>query len=192
MVNNTELTDDVVVGGAMGVSSTGATGTSITQVTVIGAENGVVLAKEAQNVGLTSSSRTVDSLVVGSQTTGFRADGEDQWLFDHCAAAPAAGPAYQPDDAHVTARVTAAPGLGGCLVYLPKGSPLRGAGSGTLDVGANVLHRYEGGVLMPNLPLWTPGFPCGDLVGGVNDDPATSCNGVHTRLHVATADCPLP
>jgi hypothetical protein len=163
--------------------------------TVIGAASGVVLAKEAQNVGLTSSSRTIDSLVVDSQTTGFRADGEDQWSFDHCAAVPAAGAAYQPDDAHVTARVTAAPALGGCLVYLPKASPLHGAGSGTLDVGASVLHRYEGGVLMPNLPLWTPGtgaFPCGDSVGGVNDDPATSCLGVHTRLHVAAADCPLP
>jgi hypothetical protein len=197
-VLNTDLTDNVIVGSTLGVSSNGADTTRIKQLTVIGAGSGVVLAKEAQNVGLTSSSMTVNALVVDFQSNGFRADGEDQWTFDHCAAAPAAGAtgaAYLPDDAHVTGRVSAAPNLGGCMVYLPKASPLRGAGSGTLDVGASVLDRYEGGALMPTMPLWKPGtgqFPCGDVVGGVNDDPTTSCLGVHTRLHVATADCPLP
>jgi hypothetical protein len=197
IVRNTELTDDVVVGGAVGVSSAGAVNTTVSQVTIIGAASGIVFAKEPQNVGVTSSSRTFDSLVVDFQTTGFRADGEDDWSFDHCAGAPAAGttaPLYQPDDAHVASRIATAPDLGDCLVYLPAGSRLRGAGSGTRDVGAGVLDRYEGGVLTTK-PLWAPGtgaFPCGDLVAGVNDDANTSCIGVHTRLHVNAAGCQIP
>ncbi len=199
IVQNTELTDDVVLGagGLIGVSSSGAVSTRVSQVTVIGAGSGIVFAKEAQNHGVTSSSRTVDSLVVDFQTTGFRADGEDDWSFDHCAGAPAAGttaPLYQPDDAHVASRVATAPDLGDCLVYLPVGSRLRGAGSGTRDVGAGVLDRYEGGVLTTK-PLWDPGtgaFPCGDVVAGVNDDANSSCIGVHTRLHVNAAGCQLP
>jgi hypothetical protein len=197
IVQNTELTDDVVVGGAVGVSSAGAVQTRVSQLMVVGAGSGVVFAKEPQNQGITSSSRTVDSLVVDFQTTGFRADGQDDWSFDHCAGAPAAGtmaPLYEPDDAHVASRVAAAPDLGACLVYLPAGSRLRGAGSGTRDVGASVLDRYENGVLTTK-PRWAPGtgaFPCGDVVAGVNDDASTSCIGVHTRLHVAAATCPLP
>ena len=140
----------------------------------------------------------VGILIVDFQTTGFRADGENDWSFDHCAGAPAAtaasAPLYQPDDAHVASRVAIAPDLGDCLVYLPVASRLRGAGSGTRDVGAGVLDRYEGGVLTTK-PLWAPGtgaFPCGDVVAGVNDDANTSCIGVHTRLHVNAADCQLP
>jgi hypothetical protein len=197
IVQNTELTDDVVVGGSVGVSSAGAVSTRVSQVTVIGAESGLVFAKEPQNQGVTSSSMTVDSLVVDFQTTGFRAEGENDWSFDHCAGAPASGttaPLYQPDDAHVASRIATAPDLGDCLVYLPAGSRLRGAGSGTRDVGAGVLDRYEGGVLTTK-PLWAPGtgaFPCGDIVAGVNDDANTSCIGVHTRLHVNAAGCQIP
>jgi hypothetical protein len=196
-VLNTTLTDDVVIGGVLGVSSAGAVNTTIAQLTVVGAASGVVFAKEPQNVGVTSSSSTVDSLVVGFQSAGFRAEGENDWSFDHCAAAPAAGATgagYLPDDPHVTSRISAQPDLGGCLVYLPAGSQLRGAGSGTRDVGASVLERYEGGLLTTK-PLWAPttgAFPCGAIVAGVNDDPATSCSGVHLRLHVATTACPLP
>jgi hypothetical protein len=196
VVRNTELTDNVVVGGAAGVSSSGAVRTTIEGLTVVGAQGGVVLVKEAANAGVSSSSSTVDAVVVDFQAAGFSAEREDDWSFDHCAAGPAVGApgaAYVPDDAHVTGRVAAAPELGGCLVYLPKGSALRGAGVGARDVGANVLARYEGGLLTTK-PLWDPttgAFPCGALID-VNDDPATSCIGVHTRLHVAATDCPLP
>jgi hypothetical protein len=43
--------------------------------------------------------------------------------------------------------------------------------------------------------LWDPRtgqFPCGAVVAGLNDTPETSCIGVHERLHVDSADCPLP
>ena len=84
--------------------------------------------------------------------------------------------------------------LGGCLVYIPADSPMRGAGPGGIDIGANVVYRYRDGVLT-GLPLWDPqtgAFPCGAVVPGVNDDPATSCIGIHERLHVGTPDCALP
>jgi hypothetical protein len=44
------------------------------------------------------------------------------------------------------------------------------------------------------VPLWDPTtgqFPCGATVAGLNDGEA-SCKTVHTRLHVGTADCPVP
>jgi hypothetical protein len=196
MVLGTALRDDVVVGGSVGISSAGAVNTQVRQLSVIGAANGVFFVKEPQNIGVQSTSATFDSLVAGFQGVGFRADGETSWSFDHCAAAGGNGPTYtfQPDDAHVTSRVTVGPDLGGCLVYLPASSALKHAGSGANDVGANVLFRYEGGQLT-TAPLWdaaTGAFPCGAVVPGVNDDLATSCRGVHQRLHVAAADCPLP
>jgi Right handed beta helix region len=195
IVRRTELVDDVIIGGAAGVSSAGAIGTSIQQVTVIGAANGFLFVKEPPNTGLQSTSDTVNSLAV-VQAEAFRATGEANWSFDHCAAMSSIGPIsyYVPDDGHVTSKVAVPSDLGGCLVYLPAASALKHAGKGTNDVGANVLSRYEGGQLTP-MPLWTTGtgaFPCGAVVAGVNDDPATSCLGVHKRLHVAAPDCPLP
>ena len=69
-------------------------------------------------------------------------------------------------------------------------------------VGANVLRRYEDGILGPTL-LWTQAtgeFPCGTVVDVVNrDSEKPSCTGVHKRLNVAPAGtpadathCPLP
>jgi len=79
-------------------------------------------------------------------------------------------------------------------VYLPPASPLRGAGAGARDVGAEVVYRYEGGLLTTER-LWDAAagtFPCGATVPGLNDDPTQSCVGVHQRLHVGSAGCPLP
>ena len=97
------------------------------------------------------------------------------------------------DDSNVVDPVNVDPELGGCLVYLPEGSPLRGAGADGADIGANVLYRYRDGG-ETDVPLWDHDgrFPCFGVVEGVNDDPSTSCTGIHERLHVGTADCPLP
>jgi hypothetical protein len=85
-------------------------------------------------------------------------------------------------------------GGGGCLVYLPTGSNMKGAGKDGGDIGANVLRRYEDGVLTGDL-LWdrvTGAFPCGATVPGINDVPGTSCFDVHLRIHVNGSGCPLP
>ena len=71
---------------------------------------------------------------------------------------------------------------------------MKGAGKNGADIGANVLYRYQDGVLT-NLPLWDPTtgkFPCGSVVTGMNDVPGSSCNDVHQRLNVNTNGCSFP
>jgi hypothetical protein len=89
---------------------------------------------------------------------------------------------------------TGNPNINGCIVYIPDGSNLKGAGLGGADIGANVLYRYQDGALT-TVPLWDTGtgaFPCGAIVAGINDVPGNSCFDVHQRLHVNTSDCPFP
>lgn len=85
------------------------------------------------------------------------------------------------------------PQLGTCLVYLPDGSPMKGAGQGGADIGANVLYRYENGTLTTT-PLWGPdgAFPCGTVVAGLNDVAGSSCRDVHQRLNVNSNGCAFP
>jgi len=92
---------------------------------------------------------------------------------------------------------TADPMLGGCYVYIPDGSPMRGAGAGGEDIGARIVNRYVDGVITAE-PLWDPSsgaFPCGAVVDGVNDEttfPGGTCSTVHERLHVGTGGCAIP
>lgn len=86
------------------------------------------------------------------------------------------------------------PKLGSCIVFIPSGSPMKGAGANGRDIGANVLYRYRSGVLTAE-PLWnreTGGFPCGAIVPGVNDQAGVSCFDLHTRLNVNTNGCAFP
>jgi hypothetical protein len=85
-------------------------------------------------------------------------------------------------------------GAGGCWLWAPDGSNMKGAGADGRDIGASVLRRYQDGVLTTQR-LWDPtsgAFPCRAVVPGVNDDPSRSCSGVHTRLHVNTSECRFP
>jgi hypothetical protein len=169
----------------------------VEQVSVIGAANGLLLVQEPQNVGIESTSTTTNTVAAGIKQLAFHSAGEAIWSFDHCDAMSDGGTLtdYVPDDVHVTSKVTATPALGGCLVYLPSGSVLKEAGTGAQDVGANVIYRYGDDDQLSLTRLWdgtTGAFPCGAVAPGVNDDPMTSCVGVHQRVHVGTADCPLP
>lgn len=90
------------------------------------------------------------------------------------------------------------PALGGCLVYVPEASPMRGAGGGGEDIGARIVNRYIDGRLT-DIPLWEPGtgaFPCGAIIAdGINDEtifPGGTCSTVHDRLHVGASGCALP
>ena len=86
------------------------------------------------------------------------------------------------------------PALGACIVFVPDGSPMKGAGDGGADIGANVLYRYQDGEPTTE-PLWdatTGAFPCGAVVAGVNDTPGSACIDVHERLHVNSGGCSLP
>ncbi len=177
LVVGTEIVGDVVLGGGAGVQSAGAVGTRINELTVLGATAGVLLARDPPNAGVGATSTTTNALATGFSQAGFQSTGEDQWSFDHCATFSGAGPQFVPADRHVTNSLGVDPALGGCLVYLPSTSPLRGAGAAGADVGANIVRRYENGLLTSAL-LWdatTHAFPCGAPVATINDDPSSGC-----------------
>lgn len=87
------------------------------------------------------------------------------------------------------------PRLRGCYAVPPADSPLRGMLGDGGRVGAEVLYRSIDGGLTQEL-LWElardGGFPCGAVITGVNDDPATACTTLHLRFGVDLPDCPLP
>ncbi|MFO0570425.1 MAG: right-handed parallel beta-helix repeat-containing protein, partial [Polyangiaceae bacterium] len=102
---------------------------------------------------------------------------------------PASNPHYDPLDTPLSTD----PGLGTCRLWVPVGSPMKGAGQNGGDIGATVLYRYENGALGTE-PLWDPKtgkFPCGATVEGVNDM-AGSCFDVHERLNVGKNACAFP
>jgi hypothetical protein len=85
------------------------------------------------------------------------------------------------------------PQIGPCMVFIPKDSPMKGAGKDGADIGANILYRYQDGTLT-NQPLWNPqtgAFPCGEVLPGLNDLSGSSCSDVHERLNVNANGCSL-
>lgn len=90
---------------------------------------------------------------------------------------------------------TGSPGFGACKMWIPAGSPLKGAGTGGSDIGATILYRYVNGVLT-STPLWDPTtgeFPHGapDL-DGTNRAAGQSLFDIHIRLNVNTGGCSFP
>jgi hypothetical protein len=196
-ISGTQLSNDVVVGGALGISDAGSRNTTIDKCSVFDAARGVYVVKEPQNLAIPASMTTTSTLVMGFQSVGFFADIRlASWAIAHCAASGGYDPAnesYEPDDpAHVMDKVMAKPeDVGVCRAYIPAG-PLR---TGALnDVGANVIYQYdETGTLMMDQLVWGPVFAgCGGTVMGVNDMSKPSCETVNQRLDVRTPACPLP
>ena len=207
-VTGTDLEDDVVIGGAAGISSAGAVGTIINELTVIDAANGVRIIREPQNAGVSSTSATTSSLVTGFQAEAFEIFQESSWSFDHCAT-DATGTLTANNfvmlapngPGTVTNQVPFMSDLHGCQFYVPAGSSLEGAGAGGSDVGANVIDLYDDDGSLSQMPLWsaTAGFvPCGVVLPGKdkegNDINSTlACTDVATRLNLApTGQCPFP
>jgi hypothetical protein len=200
-IRGTKLVDNAVLGGAAGLSSAGAVDTTVQRFTSAGTANGVLFIKEPQNGPLMSSMMTTNSLAI-VQDVGFRSDNETSWSFDHCAvmtSVPAAAYIYVPPDAsHVSGQLAVPSDLGACQVFIPEASALKHAGLGTA-VGADIINRYENGVLTATR-LWSVdgSFPCGPVTS-LNSNPATSCAEIHKRLRITPAgaapspsSCPLP
>ena len=205
IITNTILSNDVVIGGVEGISSAGAVNTAIDEVSVINAANGFIIRKEPQNMGLTSTSKTTNSLVANFQAVAFDGEGESTYSFDHCATSGGYNPGmedYVPGD-FVTNALAAPSPLGPCLVYQPSTSPLKNAGVGAsgvpVDVGANVVYEYLNGALS-STPLWTSaGFRCGAQITIAGDDGGApvvvnpDCANVATQhLNVASKGCASP
>jgi hypothetical protein len=105
---------------------------------------------------------------------------------------PGLGP-LKPEDV-VEALSEENPQMGSCIVFIPEGSPMKGAGKNGEDIGANILYRYKNGILTRQ-GLWnrkTGAFPCGAIVPGLNNIPGSSCIDVHERLNVNANGCNLP
>jgi hypothetical protein len=195
-LSDTELANDIVVGGALGISDAGSVGTKIDKVSVIDAARGVSVIKEPQNFAIPASMATTNTLVSGFQSVAFFADVNlKSWDFAHCAVAGGydATLDFEPDDpARVIDKVmTTTDAVGVCRAYIPQGSPLR---TGAVnDVGANVIYAYDAKGQEPMTDvLWTPAFKgCGATVTGVNDTPS-SCETVNQTLQAHTQQCPLP
>ncbi len=103
---------------------------------------------------------------------------------------------FDPDasDPSIRNAKTIDPTLQTCKVWIPDNSPMKRAGKNGADIGANILYRYENGVLT-NLPLWnqsTGEFPRGAIIVGVNDISDQSAFDVHRRLNVNTNGCAFP
>jgi len=96
---------------------------------------------------------------------------------------------------NVTNAIATNPGLGACYLWIPSSSPLKGAGSGGGDVGANIVFEYEGGSLTGQ-PLWdsSTGAPLfkGAIVAGLNDVAGTSLFDVANRFNINKNGCTLP
>ena len=86
------------------------------------------------------------------------------------------------------------PAIGTCRAWIPDDSPMKGAGKNGKDIGANILYRYQDGILT-DVPLWNPStgeFPHGALVVGLNDVAGQSLFDVHKRLNVNSNGCMFP
>jgi len=107
------------------------------------------------------------------------------------------GTAFFPSlPANWTNTSTSNPGFGLCKgVWVPDASPLKGAGPGGADIGANILYRYVNGVLT-TIPLWDPTtgeFPHGEAdLDGINRVAGQSLFDIHVPLKINDGDCPFP
>jgi hypothetical protein len=131
--------------------------------------------------------------LVARTTTGVISEFQTTWSANFTNVFSTVTP-FMPNDANVTNASTIDPQLGGCIAYLPAASPMRGAGPDGTNIGADIRVQYQDGIATTT-PYWRSDGTfagCGAVIPGVNDDPATSCIGVHQRLHVGAAGCAWP
>ena len=155
---------------------------------------------DAQGYGDGSQSFfATNTLVVNSRDYGFFIVNQGDWGIDY-ANAFGNGTNYSPTNGKITNSTAIDPQLGSARVCIPRSSPMAGSGSAGKDKGANVLYRYEAGVLTTS-PLWTQTKPAscpantngwylsgmGACVAGMNDSVSNSLVGIADRLNVTTA-----
>jgi hypothetical protein len=197
VLRDTELSNDVALGGATGVFDAGSVGTKMSGLTIIDAARGIALQRDPKNKAIAQLSSTVaNSFIGGFQSVAFfvSTDWGSGFGCDHCAAQGGYDPtlAFEPDNVANVTKVSVPPNpLGTCLVRVPADSPLAHAGSLGADIGANVVYQYGDDGVLTTTPLWQP-FPCGNAVPAVNTDPSTSCTGLATRLRATTPNCSSP
>lgn len=186
------------VGGGVGIYSRSSYNTRVENATVINARiSGYVADKVAATGGGDYSFYCTNCLAIGNNGNGFTITSDIQaWSVNRSHAwnnranySPSSSLNYRDQ-----LPATVDPAFGTCYLWVPDGSPMKGAGLNGADIGANILYRYENGVLTRE-PLWNPStgeFPHGALVAGLNDVPGQSLFDVNRRLNVNTNGCLFP
>jgi hypothetical protein len=198
MPRDTVVENMVVINASdTGIRSRGARNTRCDQCMVLSSKNGLLADTVATALGDgVYSFFSNNSLVLGSNSgTGFYVTNQIQtWEVNTSNSFKNLqnyGPSPYPSwGTHKTVD----PLLGSCLVWIPDSSSMKGSGIKGKDIGANILYRYENGVLT-TLPLWNPStgeFPHGAIVKGVNDVSGQSLFDIHKRLNVNSNGCSFP
>jgi hypothetical protein len=191
MPHNTLIRDFLAVNPqVVGLFARSADSTRFEQSAVVGAGgDGVVADKNPGAMGSGNYSFYAEnSLVVASGSSGFEIVPDITTYRLESVDSYANALNYQPQSgSNLINAISIDPNLGSSVLAIPTNSPLKGAGVGGLDIGPNLLNRYQDGVLT-NSPLWDPSsgqFLSGAIVKGLNDVPGASAFDVHTRLNTA-------
>lgn len=139
-----------------------------------------------------------DTISTLNNSTGFYLDGLYSMGINYAGVYGNRPDFYPSANPNFTNIRTSSPEFGACKIFVPATSPMKRAGSlrsdgSRNDIGANVLCRYQNGVLT-NTKLWssTGQFTCGAKITGVNDRAGKSCYDVNIRLNVNANGCILP
>jgi hypothetical protein len=191
----------------------GAAGTVVENSTLFGSRGGSGLLADggASGLGGTCGSGNPQGcgftarnvLALDNNTYGIATEDQDTWSIEYSNAVGSeadwgVGESVGDTSGHVQRSDDIDPGAmgrgeGQCLLWVPAGSPMKGAGTDGQDIGANIVYRYENGRLT-DIPLWdrsTGAFPCGAIVEGINDGDR-ACSNLHRRVNANTNGCPLP
>ncbi|MEK6746496.1 MAG: hypothetical protein AABY33_05645 [Pseudomonadota bacterium] len=194
MAQNTHMENQVVIDSiGYGGDFRANKNTTVTNTSIFNSDGYGFIAHAPERVGDGSSTMAIrNSLAVGNSLHGFG-------VVDYSAFSVTASNSFSNGTNYSPASLangnrSVDPGLGSCKVFIPDGSPMKNAGADGGDIGANILCRYENGVLtQTQLWDWSTGqFPCGVRIAGVNDIAGDSCFDVHRRLNVNTNGCNLP
>jgi hypothetical protein len=197
MPQNTTLENVVIYNHrqANAIRNSDAKNTVIRNVTLVGAGSAKGILTDQSGYGDGAYSTTMqNALSLNHANYGVSVSGVSTWSGNEINSHNNRYVAYPVPPAKWSNLTTSNPALGACTVWIPDGSPMKRAGVGGADVGANVLYRYQNGVLT-NVALWnksTGAFPHGALVPGLNNIAGQSLYDVHIRLNINRNGCSFP
>ncbi|MEQ1679894.1 MAG: hypothetical protein ABL950_04740 [Nitrospira sp.] len=177
------------------IRNSDAKNTVIKNVTLVGAGSDRGITTDQRGYGDGDYSTTMqNALVLNQANVGLTVKGVSTWSGSEINSYNNRYVISPTPPARWTQITTTNPALGACIAWIPAGSTMKGGGIGGADIGANVLYRYENGVLT-NVPLWnrtTGAFPHGALVPGLNNIAGQSLYDLHIRLNINRNGCSFP
>ena len=198
MPQNTTVENVVIYGHrrASGIRNSDAKNTIIRNATLVGSGGSRGITTDQRGYGDGVYSTTMQNVLSLNQTEyGFVVQsGVQTWNGTEMNAYNTNRTAYPSPPAKWVNMSSSHPVLGACVAWIPDGSPMKRAGVGGKDIGANILNRYQNGVLT-SVALWnktTGAFPHGALVPGLNNIAGQSLYDLHIRLNINRNGCSFP